>query len=78
MAMFWINLFLELYHLNLNIQLDRYINRPSTAHFRFVNIVFGNQKKNIKENRQCGQKLDLNPTCDYDSHEWQKFDLGRF
>ena len=39
-----INIFLILCDLNLNFLLDRNINSPQTEHFKFSNVVLGNQK----------------------------------
>ena len=39
MRMFWINLFLVLCDPNLNPQLDRNINSPPIAYFRFINEI---------------------------------------
>ena len=60
--MFRMNLFLVFYDLNINLQLDRKVNSPPTAHFRFSNVVLRNQKWK-KENWQCSQNLELNLIC---------------
>ena len=48
--------------LNLNLQLDRKVNSPPTAYFRFSNVVL-RKEKSKKETWQGSQNLDLNPTC---------------
>ena len=45
----------------LNLQLDRNMNSPLIAHFRFPNIVM-RKKKSKKEKMQCSQNIELNPT----------------
>ena len=35
-----VNLFIVLYDLNLNLELERNVDSPPIAHFRFVNVVF--------------------------------------
>ena len=62
MAMFQVNLFTVFYVLILNLHLKRNTNSPPIVHFRFVNVVFGNEKSK-KEKWQSSQNLDLNPTC---------------
>ena len=45
----------------LNLQLDRNMNSPPIAHFRFPNIVLRTEKSQ-KEKWKCSQNLELNPT----------------
>ena len=58
----WVNLFHALYNPNLNLQLDRNLNSPPIAHFRFPNCVL-RKEKSKKEKWQCSQNLKLNPYC---------------
>ena len=56
------NVFLALYNLYLNLQLDRSIYSAPIAHFRFSKDVKWEQKYK-KEKWQCSQNSHLNPTC---------------
>ena len=49
------------YNWYLNLQLDRNSNSPTIAHFRFPKVVL-RKEESKKENWQCSQNLELNPT----------------
>ena len=63
MVIFGNKILLVMYDPNLNLQLDTNMNSPPIAHFRYSNVVL-RKEKSKKEEWQCNQNLDLNPTCD--------------